>query len=403
MSRPLADVILVSWNSREDTLRAVESVRQCIAEGESDGPVGIRVVDNGSRDGTAEALESRFPDIRVIRMDRNTGFTGGIRAGVAESRAEFLIFLNNDAVVEPGWLAALLRMLRPAPDDVVAAGGRILDTSGTLADFVGGIMTFDGHGFQPGFRRPLNEVAEPASGAEIFFACGGNMIVKRRRFLDLGGFDDDFFAYLEDVDFGWRVWSSGSRIVYSREAAVRHKSSATSQRLGNYERGVLFERNALATILKNVEDELLAEFAGPVFFALLHRLHRYTLDRSSRAGALGRTTLGEASEPGSARGPWSWLGRLFRRRERAVIDDPLAIMQFRAVEWFFRHQQDLMGKRAVIQTLRRRSDREIFDQFPIHFVPTYPADERLMASPWFRALMPDVPFEEKTLDEILGP
>src|SRR5205085_11732938 len=141
------------------------------------------------------------------------------------------------------------------------------------------MMTFDGHAFQDGFRFPLGSREEPRDGADIFFACGGNMISRREPLLELGAFDDDYFAYLEDVDFGWRSWVTGFRHIFSSHAVVRHHSSATSNRLGHFERGVLFERNALQTAMKNYDDDLLREISGSIFFTYLHRLHHYATTR----------------------------------------------------------------------------------------------------------------------------
>ncbi|HEY0789040.1 MAG TPA: glycosyltransferase family 2 protein, partial [Thermoanaerobaculia bacterium] len=250
------DVVIVTWNGREDTLRAVEGVlSQRIPQRIS--RLTVTVVDNGSTDGTASAIRSRFPQVRLHAMWANRGFTGGVRLGVATSEADYAVLLNNDAIPEPEWLRELFEAIDAAPREVVAVGGQIVDPTGTLADFARGAMTFDGHAFQIGFRKNLDEVDVPPPGAEIFFACGGNMIVRREPFLAIGGFDDDYFAYLEDVDFGWRSWIAGYRTLWEPRARVRHRSSATSDRLGSHERGVLFERNALQTAVKNYEDGLM--------------------------------------------------------------------------------------------------------------------------------------------------
>jgi hypothetical protein len=295
-------------------------------------------------------------------------------------------------VPQPGWLGALTHSIDNAPDDVIAVGGKIVDMSGELIDFVGGVMTFDGHAFQNGFRFPLGSRGEPKDGDELFFPCGGNMIVRRDAFLSIGGFDDDYFAYLEDVDFGWRAWLAGNRVLYAPDAVVRHASSATSQRLGDFERGVLFERNALQTVLKNYEDDLLREAAGSIFFAYLHRLHHYTTSRNPNAGELKRPPLSGA--PSSRNG-------FFGKKPLATIDDPLTAMQFRAFEWIIANVDRIAQKRATVQRLRRRSDREIFERFPLHVVPTYPGDESLMNSAIFQLLRPHAPAVEKTLDEIM--
>jgi hypothetical protein len=360
----------------------------------------VTVVDNGSTDGSIGAIASRFPQVRLLPLGSNHGFTGGIAAGVARSPGQNIIFLNNDAVPQPGWLAALIQAIENAPEDVVSVGGKIVDMSGQLIDFVGGIMTFDGHAFQNGFRYPIGSRREPKCGDELFFACGGNMISRRERFLAVGGFDNDYFAYLEDVDYGWRSWIAGHRIIYEPRALVRHASAATSGRLGAFERGVLFERNALQTVLKNYQDDLLRDVAGSVFYAYLHRLHHYATNRNRNAAELKREPLSAAVA--ARNGFWSRVRRrLGRDKPIATIDDPLTAMQFRAFEWIVRHADDITRKRDAVQRLRRRSDREIFERFPLHVVPTYPGDEDLMSSALFRLLRPPLPAVDKDLGEIM--
>jgi GT2 family glycosyltransferase len=376
---------VVNWNSRDDTLACLAGVT---AQAQALGAT-VTLVDNGSRDGSIAAVNKRFPEVRLLPLGRNFGFTGGLAAGLARSPGRNVIFLNNDATPEEGWLGALVEAIESAPDDVVSVGGKIVDPSGQLVDFIGGVMTFDGHAFQNSFRYPLASADEPSAGAELLFACGGNMISRREALLTLGGgFDDDFFAYLEDVDFGWRTWLSGKRATYEPRAVVRHKSSATSNRLGDFERGVLFERNALQTVLKNAE--ILRELGAAALFAFLHRLHHYTTRRNKNARELTRAPMhGKRERP-----------RFFGKAPLATIDDPLTAMQFRALEWIFANEKRIAEKRAAVQRTRKRPDAEIFARFPLHVVPTYPGDEALMSSALFRELLPDGSMEKK-LAEIM--
>lgn len=344
----------------------------------------VTLVDNGSTDGSIGAVKSRFPGVRLLPLGRNFGFTGGIAAGLARSPGRNAIFLNNDAVPEEGWLAAMVEAIESAPDDVVSVGGKIVDPTGKLVDFIGGVMTFDGHAFQNAFRYPLPSASEPAAGAEILFACGGNMISRREALLSLGGFDDDYFAYLEDVDLGWRTWLSGKRATYEPRAVVRHKSSATSNRLGDFERGVLFERNALQTILKNAQS--LRELGGAASFAFLHRLHHYATRRNAGVRELTREPFSGSPK----RGLVSRIRRrLFGAPPLATIDDPLTAMQFRAFEWIVAHESRIAEKRKKVQASRARSDAEIFERFPLHVVPTYPGDDGLLSSALFAEMLPE--------------
>ncbi len=364
------------------------------------GNASITVVDNGSTDGSAGAVAARFPEVKLFALPANRGFTGGIAAAMAGSGADYVVFLNNDAVPQEGWLPALVGAMESAPADVISIGGRITDLSGKLIDFIGGVMTFDGHGFQTGFRHPLGSHQEPKAGGEILFACGGNMISRRAALEDLGAFDDDYFAYLEDVDFGWRAWLSGHRVLYEPAALVRHASSATSDRLGNFERGVLFERNALQTVIKNYDEEMLREAAGAIFLTYLHRLHHYTTTRNGAEGLTRAPFEGESATVSSG-----MLSRLWRRlvpRTIAKIEDPLTAMQFRAFEWIVRNQSRIAAKRELVQSRRKRSDEDIFSRFPLHFVPTYPGDDALMAGALFRLLRPRAPSADRKLGDIIA-
>jgi hypothetical protein len=182
---------------------------------------------------------------------------------------------------------------------------------------------------------------------------------------------------------------------------VRHASSSTSNRLGDFERGVLFERNALQTALKNYED--LAHSAGAMFFAYMHRLHHYATTRNLNVAELMRAPFGGAFFAGSGMSlPRRIWRKVFGPAPIAAIDDPLTAMQFRALEWIMRNQARIAKKRDDVQQRRKRSDAEIFAKFPLHFVPTYPGDDELMSSPLFRALRPALPSVERKLNDIMS-
>jgi GT2 family glycosyltransferase len=392
------EIIIVNWNSRQHTLDCVAAVDAQLAETAN---ASITVVDNGSTDGSATAIAARFPRVKLFALPTNRGFTGGISTALAGSDARYVVFLNNDAVPEKGWLRALTGAMDATDEDVVSIAGKIVDLGGKLIDFIGGVMTFDGHAFQTGFRYPLGSREEPPAGTEIFFPCGGNMISRRAALFELGAFDDDYFAYLEDVDFGWRAWLAGYRVLYEPAALVRHASSATSDRLGNFERGVLFERNALQTVIKNYDDEMLREVAGPIFLTYLHRLHHYATTRNNGAGELTRSPF-EGTPTSQSPGLLSRLWHRMVPRSIATIEDPLTAMQFRAFEWVIRNERRVLAKRERVQAMRKRPDEEIFTRFPLHFVPTYPGDEALMTTALFRLLRPRAPSVDGKLSDIIA-
>jgi GT2 family glycosyltransferase len=431
-------VAILSWNGRQH----LETCLAALAEQHDPGvPWEIVVFDNGSTDGTADWLrrtwpESRRPRVRLIESPVNLGFCGGNNRLAEATGADALALLNNDTRPEPGWLAALVDALAAAPPDVAAVSGKIVDWEGERLDFARGLMTFDGHAFQLDFRRPLGRARVPKAGDELAFACGGNLLIRRSSFLEAGGFDESYFAYLEDVDLGWRLWSGGERVTFAPDAVIHHRSSATSDLLGLYNRGFLFERNAFLTAYKNYEPGLWERMLPGLLLTLTSRTHTMlvlnnpgaeTLLIDPYAGWIANTGP-SAAAPSPAAPPWSGLGRKWRdygpkefvrrglRKLRALAAPPAAasepepprlqdertIAQLRAISWLLRHLDGAAESRAAVQKRRRRPDREIFERFPLYLVPTYPGDAELFASPGFQTWLPsDVPIVRSTLEEIM--
>ncbi|MGZ7033526.1 MAG: hypothetical protein ACXVIJ_16300, partial [Thermoanaerobaculia bacterium] len=153
-------------------------------------------------------------------------------------------------------------------------------------------------------------------------------------------------------------------------------------------------------VLKNYEDDLLGEAAGSIFFTYLARLHHYATTRNRDADELQRTASTAAKR--TTRSLWQKIQRrMGKERPLASIDDPLTAMQFRAFDWIVRNQQRIADKRIAVQKRRQRSDREIFERFPLHVVPTYPGDETLMSGPLFRLLRPAIASTERKLGDII--
>jgi hypothetical protein len=258
--------------------------------------------------------------------------------------------------------------------------------------------------------------------------------VRRRSFLAAGGFDPGYFAYLEDVDLGWRLWAGGERVEACRDATVRHRSAATSGRVGANVRGSLFERNALLTAYKNLDDELWPLLMPAILLTCLSRLEAIVVAGNPGAAELLRRDpfTGRVSSRGTpgagAAGDLdpSWLaklrrygpaefarrvwGRIARRLGRVFADGgfalshPQALSHLRAMSLFLAVLDDAAAAREVARQRRRRSDRELCERFPLYLIPTYLGDEELFASPGFASLLPASPaLRRATLDEIMEP
>ena len=438
-NRPSVAVLIPSWNGRGH----LETCLAALAEQHDPGvPWEVWVLDNGSRDGTAEWLRRewlprRQPRVHLVESERNVGFAAGMNRLVeAAGDADLVAFLNNDTRPRREWLGELVGALAGAPADVAAVSGCILDWDGQRLDFGRGVVTFDGHAFQLDYRRPLVGARLPAAGDELPFACGGNLIVRRDRFLAAGGFDPAYFAYYEDVDLGWRLWASGQRVLAAPAAAVHHRSGASSELLGLYRRGFLFERNAFLTVYKNLDDELWPRLMPVVMLTLLarsqHLLARnpggevlaadpYAAAHDQLAAPRAASVVANPTPVGGRFGnirrgdlPGAW--RSLRCRLDRLVSTPAAndgapaprltdertVAQLQAVSSLLGNLDGAAARRVHAQAARRVPDREILARFPLWVVPTYPGDETLFASAGFRSWLPaGVPIVEATLAEVM--
>jgi GT2 family glycosyltransferase len=291
------------------------------------------VVDNGSSDGTVEWLRQHHPGVRVVALESNLGFAEPCNRGAEAASGEWLVLLNNDAVPEEGFLSALVR--RAGGEGVAAVGGRILSADGHDVEFGGGGLSVFGFGFQRSSWQP--DFRETAPGAEMPFACGGAMLVRRDVFLDLGGFDADYFAYYEDVDLGWRLNLSGHRVVYAPEARVRHRKHATSSRFSDRWRHFHWYKNTLQTLVKNSETPFAARLLPAAFLLLLSRVGSFL---ESAAEARSRGDAAEAQR---------------------YLD--IAVGAGEGLSWLLTHADRVMAKRAAVQARRRVGDQALEERF----------------------------------------
>ena len=438
-------VAVVSWNGRRHLETLLPALR---AQRDPGVPWEVLVLDNGSSDGTAAWLADEHPWVRCVESAVNLGFCAGNRRLVEAAEGEAVAFLNNDTRPREDWLAALVDALAAAPDDVAAVSGKIVDWAGERLDFARGVMTFDGHAFQLGFRRRLEDLRPgelPEDGDELPFACGGNLLVRKASFVAAGGFDDDYFAYLEDVDLGWRLWAGGERVVYAAEAVVHHRSSATSDLLGLYNRGFLFERNAFLTAYKNYEAGLWERMMPAVLLAFNHRAQTLLETHNPGGTSLGldpyaghiadtaRPVSAGAAAPAEPVEPPARLSDFFDRWRRygtvelarrindrvqrdlkkllarqpatvahPTLTDERTVSQLRAMSYLLGHLDSAAEKRRAVQARRQRPDAEYFERFPPYLVATYPGDEELFASPGFKSWLPgDLPLVEVELADVM--
>jgi GT2 family glycosyltransferase len=378
--------------------------------------VEVVLVDNASSDHSGDAALARWPWVKVVRSESNLGFSGGVHLGADASSGEVLVFLNDDAAAEEGFVEAHLEVLASNPR-AAASGGRLLSWDGRRHDFVRGAVTFDCHAFQLGQGFELTEIETPESGEALPFSCGGNMAIRRQDWVALGGFDPELFAYFEDVDLGWRLWAVGREVVAAPAAVARHRGARTSVGLGDYRRGVLFERNALRTFFSCADDECREAFGTAVFATFLYRiaafsrvdaeLARHTIDPFSQGNvppSRGERWSRRFKEHGVAGAVRHLLARLAigPRAGSPVLEEGHLLMQLRAAQGFFRGIDRSEERRSALARERTVPDRDIMARFPRLVVPTYPGDGEWFASDAFRAMLPKGwRLEDRTLDEVM--
>ncbi len=286
---PLVSVVIVNWNGREWLPGCLASIRsQTLRDLE------VVVIDNGSSDGSEKALEQAAAagELRLIRNEKNRGFCAANNQGIETARGRLVALLNNDAEAHPDWLAELVKAIDAEPTLGMAASKILRYDDRSRIDKVGHLIYPDGQNrgrgageVDRGQYDQLQDTAWPDGCAALY----------RKQMLDeIGGFDEDFFAYADDAELGLRGRLAGWGAVYAPRAIAYHRVGSS---LGRYSKRRLFliERNRLWLVAKLFPLRLWP--AAPVFFAL----------RAAATALSARKGVGEA---GAARGEIGTLGLL---------------------------------------------------------------------------------------------
>ena len=311
--RPSISVVILNWNGlahlgvclsalRAQTYRDFETV----------------LVDNGSRDGSADFVREHFPEVRVVALAVNRGFAGGVNAGVAASRGEFVALLNNDTQADPGWLAALGRATRERAEFGMFASRVVLFDQPEILDSAGDGLSLSGAPFK---RGHLKAAGACESEEEVFGPSGSAALYRRDVLEDADGFDEDFFLVHEDVDFTLRARLRGHRCWYVADALVRHKVNSSIGYMsrdyvfyGHRNLEYLFWKNMpLALLLRCLPAHCLFDLLAFVHFALGGR--GLTFLQAKWAALLGMPAVWRKRRAVQARRLVS-VASLLRRMER---------------------------------------------------------------------------------------
>ncbi len=262
-ARAVAEVAVVvpNWNGARFLADCLTSLVSQTA------PARLIVVDGASTDGSRELVSERFPDVIVLALERNAGFAGAVNRGIEvalSDGAEFVALLNNDAVAAADWLERLLATALAHPDAGTVTSKLMLDDRVHI-DSTGDFYSSWGWAYPRGRDEPDHGQYDEPQFREVFCGSGGASLYRVEMLKDVGLFDEDYFAYLEDQDIGFRAQLMGWKARYEPAAVAYHRLMGTSSTISNFGRYHAV-RNCIYLYVKNLPHPLCWKYL-PKFLA----------------------------------------------------------------------------------------------------------------------------------------
>ena len=244
-------VVILNWNGAALLRRFLPSVIE-----HSRQEATIWVADNASTDESIQILQSEFPEVQILQLDKNYGFAGGYNRALQAIKAEYYVLLNSDVEVTPGWLTPILRQFELQPD--LGACQPIIRSwhhkdAFEYAGAAGGFIDYLGYPFCRGriFDTIEYDEGQYNTPLEIFWASGAAFFVRSEVYHACGGLDDEFFAHMEEIDLCWRMKNRGWKITCEPQSIVYHVGGGTLHQLSPRKTFLNF-RNNLNLLLKNL-------------------------------------------------------------------------------------------------------------------------------------------------------
>jgi GT2 family glycosyltransferase len=246
----LISVLLVAWNNKTHLQHCFSALsKQTLRDFE------IILVDNASTDNSVAELHPLRSDLHLLveQLSSNIGFAVANNIGAHLAQGERLAFLNVDAFPEPDWLEKLLKAAEENPEYSFFSSRQIQANAPAWLDGAGDAYHISGLAWRHGYNRPSVEFGHEPK--EVFSACAAAALIRREEFLQMGGFDEDYFSYFEDVDLGFRLRLQGGKCLYVPAAIVHHVGSASTGKRSDF--SVYYGyRNMIWTFIKNMPSPL---------------------------------------------------------------------------------------------------------------------------------------------------
>lgn len=263
MSQSRVAVVILNFNGKQFLEQFLPSVTKHSVSHK------IIVADNNSSDDSVSFLKSNYPAIQIIQNKSNTGFAQGYNDALKSVDAEYYVLLNSDVEVTESWIENVITLMDANPA-IAACQPKILDFNNRnkfeYAGAAGGFIDKYGYPFCRG--RVFNSLEEDknqySNSMEVFWATGACMFVRSKAFWEVGGFDGDYFAHMEEIDLCWRLKNIGKKIFVEPKSVVYHVGGGTLNKLSSRKTFLNF-RNNLTTLTKNHPS-------GFLFFKIIFRM-----------------------------------------------------------------------------------------------------------------------------------
>ena len=248
---PKVAVVILNWNGAKYLKQFLPSVLSSTYPN-----LDIVMGDNASSDDSAAFMRANYPSVRIIQNDKNYGFTGGYNRVLAQVDADYYILLNSDVEVVPGWIEPVIELMES--DSLIAAAAPKIRSYAQKEYFehagaAGGFIDKHGYPFCRGriFYELEKDNGQYEQSGEIFWASGASLFIKKSIWDEAGGFDESFFAHMEEIDLCWRLKNMGYKVMYCAQSTIYHVGGGTLNAENPFKTYLNF-RNNLLLIKKNL-------------------------------------------------------------------------------------------------------------------------------------------------------
>lgn len=276
-SPPKVTVVIPNWNTRRWLAGCLGGLRD-----QRFRDFQVILVDNGSTDNSLAFVKEHYPEVQTLAFAENRGFAAAVNAGIQRTDSQYVALLNVDTIPRPDWLSSLVETMEGSPPQIGCLASKMLIMDNPdLIDDVGNTLSWYGSARKRGTGQPADSYAEVE---EVFSVSAGAALYRRTFLEEVGGFDENFGSYLEDIDLGLRGRLLGYRYLYVPSAQVLHKVHGAGLARSRYV--YLVTRNRLALLLKNVPLGLLLKHSWALLYGQFYFFLVYKRPLHSLAGML---------------------------------------------------------------------------------------------------------------------